>query len=373
MKRIFLTFLVIFTTLSFAQSSSKEKQNEIKSQQWNNDFINFLINHDNPDLSMLGLSELLVTAYPSNDGTEAFDTKQFMQSFEDLISHEKLQPKSLLIAADLCTNPKIKQQCPLKKLFTKLINSEPKNLSVYIPIFNQAVFEEDNKKIIQLLHTMSETQYDNSYFTNSEQLLKAFDFYIINSPNLDSVIDNEITQLKKISSRFDETINYMQDNPEAYQIYMKKLNFKLKYPIPPYRAIIDTCKSQQEYYKPCLEIANTMIESNNTLISTFVGYRIQEEVYSMIKNQEQAELSKQRSKQFKNEYECIVEIYREKSYFQGIESDIDYFDLSEKIEREQGEYAAYKALAEIKYKRLLELGLDDVKDPKECFATKPNP
>ncbi len=372
MKKIILTFLVVFTTLSFAQSSSKERQNETKSRQWNNDFINFLVNHDNPDLSMIGLSELLITPYPSNDNTEAFDTNQFMQTFEDLIIHEKLQPKSLLIAVDLCTNQKIKQQCPLKQLFTKLIDSEPKNLSVYIPIFNQAVLEKDNIKMKQLLHTMSETHYDNSYFTNSEQLLQTIDTYINSSPNLEDVINNDIIQMKKMSSRFDKTIKYMQDNPEVYQIYMKKLYFKLKQPIPPYQAIIETCKNQQEYYKPCLEIANTMIESSNTLISKFVGYRIQEEVYSIIENQEQADLSKQRSKQFKKEYECIVEIYREKNCFQGIESDIGYFDLSEKIEREQGEYAAYKALAEIKYKRLLELGLDDVRNPKECFITTPN-
>jgi len=364
MKNIILIGLMIFSINLFAELTEEENSRK-EAQAWSKGLNNYLINHDDADISMVGLHNQAMTFINLDENKSELD--DLIQSLNDLVSQEKLHTQSLMMAANICDIEQLEDSCPIDKINAKLIQSEPKNLMAYLPALDSAILEKDQKEINRLINLMSKTSLSKAYISNRFKLDDSIDKFAKDHPIDGESFLLEIKQLNQQTTFSDELRKNIEERPYLYQQYMHKVNFKLLNPIPKYQLITNTCKSDQTYYLSCLKISDVMINHGHTIIDLVLGHHIQAEMYQLLDSHPQAEDAEKAKQKYKNEYKCVMKAFHSGEYSMDVSFNLEFYDKSSKLEHEKGEYEAYKTIAEMNYQRLLEKGDKQAIDPNTCF------
>ena len=359
MKTQILTLLLFLSFNLFAQSSI-ENQFEVVLDKWSDEFNNYLINHSDDDLVMIGLHKKYLESSYNKD--KELDLIDFNHRFLDVLNFGNLGSKSLMLTESICLSDILKGACDREKIFTKLRQSEPNNLIVYLPALYDANQNNDMKKVKELIKQMSKTTYSFSYFANSQKLDKTIGEYIKLNPFDENINVNALFSINDLKLLSEGMRGKIKENPENVLNVLTKYGYKLVYYIPSYAPITRLCLSEKELSEYCLSISNTLIEHSDTIISILIGYSIKSEAYKLLNKPLLAAAAELEKKKFKSEFTCISKPYNMDSTF-----DLDIYTLQSKIEREKGEYQALKYVAEINYQKSLERGDEQAIDPNTCY------
>jgi len=357
MKLVFLTLFVLIVSHVQAEPTETQKQLIVLRQQWNNDLNSYLINHQDPNIAMFGLYRA------------ALRNKQVVdiaETLNQLLENETLSTQGLLLAADICGRDDMVDLCDVQTTSKKLIQSEPLNLAVYLVGLNLAVEQMDDKKSKKLLKKMTQSQNNNIYFYSPEKLESIVENYIILNAIDDKLKQSELNQLKQIKTISDSESEQFQNNYQQYNITSTLMSFKFIQPFPNFRNLLDACKKDKNEESNCLKIADVMIGKGKSFITKTIGHSIKEEIYQANDNQLKYEQILMKKENLKHQMECISKISAGRSFFDTF-FNLDNYKSFSKVERNQGEQAAFTQLAESSYQKQLDINPEKATDPQSCF------
>lgn len=366
MKHMILTLLLIFSTYVLAdkQAMTVAEQSQQSFKKWEHELNEYLIDHTNADISVTGLYHKyrMLSIEPNEDNQVAIN--KIVNVLDDIVSTETLQPQSLILAYNICARDALEYLCDVKLIIKKLIQKAPQNMMVYIYDLKQAVIENDQPKIKSIIDAMAKSTSSRSYFYISKDLEEVIENYAVTHPFVNNDFVQEIMAVNGVS---EQMINNMLNNPEKYQLFTVKMAYKLSLPTPAFNSLVGVCSEVSDMYKPCLKIAETMINNGDTIIGMMIGYSIKSEVYKFNEMHPQAKEAKIDLESFRKEYHCISSAMYASQHSMDNLFDTEFLVTGTKKERLEGEYANIIKMAELNYQQQLELGYEKAIDPETCF------
>lgn len=156
----------------------------------------FLINHEDINIRIIGLSESISSSNYSKNELKQIDLNVIADIIYDMVANEKLNTLSLMIASDLCTHQIIKVSRDSALINQKLILSDPHNIVVYINSLSRAFINNDLAEIDSLVHRMEKSQYAKNYSVTSEKFDSVIKQYVKDNPFYKEKIDFELEFFK---------------------------------------------------------------------------------------------------------------------------------------------------------------------------------
>ncbi len=362
MKKLAFIYLLVFSFFTYADKPEENYQAQIEAEQWETNLNHYLINHRNPNISMVGIHHALIMYDENKIETDFSGIKQ---AFHDLVANFDLSTQSLFLAESICRDSYYLKACKFETLHTKLMQSEPYNLVVYLPFLDLAFSQKNKSEITKTMALMSNSTFSNFYNTNSILLDDAIDGFNDENLMLSSLSFSKLGITKGLFT--EEKLKDMEENADLYHRFMQKVNFKLSNPIPSFRPLIDTCKDTIEHGENCLKIADVMIKNGHSLVVNIVGYHIKWLVLQELGSMSQALRAEENKINFKREYKCIMDAFNAGSSMDNNFS-LEFYSIGTKLEREVDEYTAFKKMAEMNYQHLLKKGDESAIDPQTCIA-----
>ena len=390
MKNLILVIALIFTNLvSAEEDKSNEKEvaktlvkmfevinnmpdkEEIEelSKQWNSDFVEHLLDHESADINLYGLQELSLKYYgfKKQQIINPNDLSDFANDLRNLVDSNELSAQSLFIASGICSGENIIDYCDSTPINNKLIQSEPKNVLVYIPSLKKALENNKTDEVNQLLNQMAHSEFANNYSSIPELLEDTIDEYTRNHPYHEKMINSELTAIESLKKISPEKIQEIREDFFYYQSYMNKIHFKLIYPMITMRSLMDVCKSDMNLAKTCLKISDILISKNKSIISPMVGYTVKIDTLKLIGEENLASETEIIKAKLKKQYECLMRIKSSNNNQIDLYLNPEDFKKLSTIERNQGELALFKTMAETSYQQQLDLGNENAINPQTCF------
>ena len=356
MKFVFLTLVVLFSSHTFATQTETEKQLLELRQQWDNDFNNYLINHEDANIAMFGLYRA------------AQHNKQFgdiAETLNQLLETNSLSAQSYFLAFNLCNRTEMLGFCDIESIDKNFRKSEPSNLAVYLTGLNLAIKQSDNKKVKSLLKQMVNTNHTDTYNYLPEKLEEVIEKYIDLNPIDEQLKQFELIQLKQLYKFSSYEKSQLENNFHQYQKISTLLNFKLSLPISNFRGFINECRAKKGFKKHCLKIAEILIKGKS-YIAVGVGNAIKVEVYESNGTQQQHEQAVTDKELFKKQMGCVSKKSGTLSFFDTL-FNIEMYKSFSRLERTQGELAAFVELSKIANQKQLDISPESATNPESCL------
>jgi|GEM_PF-4779563 len=368
---LILLFLTTFTLVekSIAQinQSHQEKQAIAFDKKWTNELNDFLINHDDMNIRMIGLRESISTLNYSKKDLESIDMNAIAETINDMVANEKLNTQSLMIATEICNYQKFEKLCDNALINKNLILSDPDNLVVYINSLTQAFIDEDRDEINKLVNRMRGTFYANAHNVTSEK----FDFiikqYVIDNPFYKEKIDFEIEFLNNTKIFSQEKTEKLRQDPTEYLLISRLISYQLTLPITHFKTIFDTCKNSDEFTQTCIDIAKILIKHDHAYMPKMVGLQMLITIYTKLKQIILVERFTLEKENNKRQQECFRKIMNISEHSADRVYEMAHYDLYHQTLRELGEFEGYKKLAELNYQKQAALGYEGNMDLDSCY------
>ena len=390
MKNLILVITLIFTNLVSAEEDKSNEKEVAKtlvkmfevinimpdkeeidelSKQWNSDFVEHLQNHESADINLYGLQELSLKYYgfKKQKIINPNDLTDFANDLRNLVDSNELSTQSLFIASGICSGENIIDYCDSTPINKKLIQSEPNNVLVYFPSLKKALENNKTDEVNQLLNQMAHSEFANNYSSIPELLEDTIDEYTRNHPYHEKMINSELTAIESLKKISPEKIQEIREDFFYYQSYMYKIHFKLIYPMITMRSLMDVCKSDMNLAKTCLKISDILISKNKSIISPMVGYTVKIDTLKLIGEENLASETEIIKAKLKKQYECLMRIKSSNNNQIDLYLNPEDFKKLSTIERNQGELALFKTMAETSYQQQLDLGNENAINPQTCF------
>ena len=374
MKNLILTAIVLISYLFLGQAIAKDKtitkeqQSILDERKWIDEFNEYLISHTDVDLNIMGYNKELQMRVSGTDEISDFHKIEISQILNDIVEHDKLTSQSLMLVSYMCTFELLDEKCQTNKIHNKLIQSSPKNLSVYLYAFNRAVKEGNHEQIAGLIDLMSETEYSHLYFSLSRKFEITLNEFAKIRPFPENSLVDELNVLKRNSKFSKPMYQNMLNNPDKYALFNYLMAYKYSLPIPAYRSLTVTCKETAELSKPCKKIAEILINNSHTLIGTLIGHAIKVEVLTAGANQQKIDAAILAQEKIRTEYDCLSKSMYSSEYSMDNLFDVEIIQVGLEYERNKGEYASIKKRAELIYQKQLEQGNEEAFDPELCYV-----
>lgn len=133
------------------------------------------------------------------------------------------------------------------------------------------------------------------------------------------------------------------------------------------RSLMDVCKSDMNLAKTCLKISDILISKNKSIISPMVGYTVKIDTLKLIGEENLASETEIIKAKLKKQYECLMRIKSSNNNQIDLYLNPEDFKKLSTIERNQGELALFKTMAETSYQQQLDLGNENAINPQTCF------
>lgn len=376
MHKYLLTLSIIFTTTAQSKLSFTERQNlllaklnttnEIITQEslaWEEKFYESLINDADPNIQVLGHKENMKLLKIAGN-KDAFI--ELATSVNEILSHKALSPKSLKNIETLCDYPETQPHCNHDLIFEKQLELTPDNAFIYLNGLYNAVENHDLSEIKAIINDLENAKYIDTYNYPDPAYREKLETYVKENPFSKNKLELEKFWIfSKLHTSTPEQNQIVSDNMERYMIMIFINIIRMSDSIPNYRSLADLCKTNPNYEKSCLKISKTFINRSKSTISKHIGYAIKSEILKQQGKTEESLRVEKNKLSYKNNYECLARImnYGKKSYFfNGPQYNI----IAEPIERELGEVAFFKSIAQQNYAFYTSKGNKEIMNPENC-------
>ncbi len=381
MKIIIFTLLLITSTLVFSQSLKGMIDTVIshkptftqdayyQKSKWNDGLAEYLIEHSNADISITGYQYLLPTytnIFVHSELEEKWSIQDMANDINRMVKLDQLSPFGLSIALKVCVEyfEITKSHCDIELILKKQKELEPNNAYVYLYPIQESVETEDSKKLEVLLQQMAQTKFIEIFDYTHEKLDSVIDEYYKNNPFGTAFLEFKKNQLDDSTEFSEQKKQEMLENLREYLLLEEKINFQIALEIPSFKPMVDTCKSNLNYQKSCLAIANILIP-NKDIISVFIGHVIKTEILKKT-NQEEFLVAEAEHQKYRDEYDCISNL--NKLYNPDENFDQELYEIISKEQRNNGSLAFLTKQTKLYYLKELKLGNTQIMNPKDCFS-----
>lgn len=382
MKTITLLLLLISPYISSHEKLSSEdvtKNKELKKivyqQQLkrNDELAQYLLDHENADINTIGYQYLL-PFYVDFGIDTAFKSKwtknDMARDIDSLVKSDQLSPLGLSIALSLCKihlKDKEGDICDISQIFIKQKSATPNNAYNYLNPIIQAIEDNNEDELKDLLPLMAKTTYFDNYEHTHKDLNDVIDKYFEFNPLSDELIEYNKGTIRELTNLSESKQQDMLENVEQYYIFDEKVSFQLIIEIPNFRPFLETCKNTSKYKKECLAIANILID-NKDIVPAFLGHVIKTEILKNSENEKAFLLAEKEHQTFRDRYECLT-VDGQSATNNDYLYNIDTFDELTNIQRNEGLQAFQLKTNELFYQQEINLGNTTVNNPKDCLLT----
>ncbi len=383
MKTIVIILTLLHSLISFAENPLKgmiersiamqPKQTQdgyYQKLQWKDELAEYLVESKDADISILGYQFILPNYFDLvsiSRFAEKHSINAVVNDINKMVKNDQLSPYGLSIALSVChkyikNNPSV--SCDNKMIFQKQKDLSPRNAFNYIYPIHRAVEEKDEEQIHYLLEEMAQSSYVEIFYYTPEKLGNVIDDYYLTHPFGEEYLNYEKNALIKEGGLSDEAKERILSEFEEYGLLLEKINFELSIELPPFRAITDTCKSEKKFSEVCLNISNLFIKDKN-IITRLLGYVIKIYILKNSDNKKAYLLADKAYKKFRAQYECIGKINTNANGFEYL--NFESYKIFSSTQREKGSWAFFINQTQYFYKKAIENGNTDLKNPEECF------
>ncbi|MEZ5497250.1 MAG: hypothetical protein R3F25_10585 [Gammaproteobacteria bacterium] len=370
MKKILLLITLLITNLTLAYENNSSPEYQAFMKDYENGLTDFLLQHESPDVNIEAINkELTSLGIAPEEETNLLDYQELGEMIDYIVENNQLSTRSLMIVAKICGfNQEMFNYCNFKAINKKLIQSEPKNLAVYLISLSKSFDNSDEEKIIEIIKKMSKSEYTDTHFISSQELEKAIEQYIKSNPIPTKFIDEDIKQITNLTTAVSkDVIKSIGDNYDNYFIATNNMMFSLIGPFPSLRAITQICKHYEQLAPECEKIANVMINQSKTMIFPMLGHAIKSEMLTHYYSPEQIEKNTSAYQKLKSQSSCMTEIRMKKEHLLDEYLDPQYYNQWKKFVLAEGEFEAMKKMAKINYQKQLDMGNENAINPQTCF------
>lgn len=374
---MFKLLLIIFVLLSnSAQSklSLTEKEDillaelsttrEIIRQErldWENKFYDHLIRDNDPNINIIGYKKKLRLLRTTGDKS---DFIEIATNINEILILEQLTPKSLKNIETICSYTGTEQFCDHGLIFEKQFKSIPKNAFIYLNGLYDAKQDNNFDEVEKIIKELADSNYIDVYNFPDPEYREKLENYVKEHPFSKNKLELEKLWITR-SSLSSEDKQAISENMKNIMIMIFININRMSDSIPSYRTLIEVCRDNPKLETSCLQIAETFINHSKAVISKHIGYTIKAEILKQKKLPEKQKIVDENKKNFKNNFECFSKImhYGTSSYYINGPK---YTVIAEPIEREFGEVAFFKAIAELNYEYYSSQGDKDIMNPDNC-------
>ena len=202
MKKILSLVIFLITNLTFAYENKSSSEYQAFMKDYESGLTDFLLQHESPDVNIEAINKKLTSlGIAPEEEKSLLDYQELGEMIDDIVENNQLSTRSLMIAAKICGfNQEMFNYCNFKAINKKLIQSEPKNLAVYLISLSKSFDNSDEEKIIEIIKKMSKSEYTDTHFISSQELEKAIEQYIKNNPIPTKFIDEDIKQITNLTT-----------------------------------------------------------------------------------------------------------------------------------------------------------------------------
>ena len=383
MKFIIFAYL-LFSSLTFAQDhktlkhnlkvlmaekTEEIKQAELMNKQWEEDLIEFLVKHPDPNIRIYGIEYLhsrSINPYRETENRQQQYYLKITDLINEIIETDDVSPQALGFIDSMCGNIELSKLCDLGELYSKQYKATAHNISIYVSSLNRAQLDGNQNDIEAILALMAKTKYSNTYQYLSPDFERAIQDYVANNPFPQSSIETHKKVFESLMGISELKLQDIFEYHEEYMIFTLFMSIKLALPIPKYASISKACNNPQTSYEICIKIAEILINDSHSVIATMIGHSMKINLLKSSENEEDYLSAKNAREKFKKIYECLGKIIRPSSDSLDNNFNLEFYKITSPIEREHGEIAGITKQAEMNYKKQTIKGEEAV-DPKSCF------
>lgn len=352
------------------EKSEEIKQSEIEYSLWTKGLNKYLSEHSNPNVRVLGVQYLIrvTESLPEEYSSKIIENQDHIEILiKQLIADKETSPQALIILESICQSKKITKKCDNKLLSQTRIDKEPDNISSYIGLLNKAVTENNTDEMAEVLAMMAQAKYDNNHYYVIPELEQAIRDYEKQNPFPQSYFDTNKAMYDELIGLSDSKLQDMRNNMQEYMLFGLFIGYKLAIPMPNYRFIMTTCETLSSAHKDCQKIAQTLQTKSYSILGTVLGNAIKLKLLEASDDLEAYQKLKQEDENFSKGYSCLSESLYNKENSLDNSFNLEYYHISNKLEREEGELASLMKQAELNYKYLHSKGNKQAVNPKSCF------
>lgn len=298
--------------------------------RWTQDFITFLLNHEQPYAQAIALNETnsILQSQATEPDPDALQVyfHNLGQHINKLVKNETLAIETLQILEGLCFQKELDDDCNRQALLDKQLQLYPSELSVYLRPLQLAVEADNQDLIANLMKVMSGT----GQFSMVDYLLPEFidlvKNYIKNNPIPEEALLRQKNDSRLTRDLTERQIKLLEQRHAEYMPYEILQSMRLALPIPAFRPLKNICQSEPEHSPECLYIANILLNKSNARLSKAMGHILNLAVYELNNHQDMLAASQANQLRLKKYSECLSQALDANQKFEDL-YDQDYTEL----------------------------------------------
>ncbi|MCX7554494.1 hypothetical protein OS175_11425 [Marinicella sp. S1101] len=346
--------------------------------QWVNELYRYLVASDDSFAIAMTLAARLSSAQNAslivniNQDESAQDKLQNLsyQPIADalnlLLTQDNLTPEAMNILSGLCFNEKLKDYCHANVLIEKRLQLDSENLQSYLQSFALASEANNQQAMAKLIALMANSQFSHTVLFITPEMNQMIDQFMANNPVPESFIESMIRDYQQLSGLSPAAKTQLPQLMPAYMPHYVKYSFGFLNEFPPYRPVLNYCKSNRIKVDQCSKIAQIMIQKSNSMIDKALGHSLLIATYEVQGDNQGVAAANKMNDQFRASYECLQDLAKAE-YFMD-----DYFDSQyHKIQQQANdEYSRLIAMAEYRYQKFSAQGHKGMTNPTTCLNSQ---
>lgn len=357
------------------EPSEAERESLQHYGAWMNDFIEYLLNHEQPYVQAIGLSQSSsilrnaqvassVQAQPLQKDPDTIQTfyQQLGQQINTLVNNESLNIETLQILQGLCFQKELDNYCHRQALLDKQMQLYPYEMSVYLRPLQLAIEADNEELIAKLIKVMSGAQQLSMVDYLLPEFITLVKNYINDNPIPEAALLQEKNNYLLTQDLTEQQKSLLENHFNDYMPFNILISMQLALPMPSFKPLKDLCQTETAYSAECLYMAKTMLHKSNTLISKAMGHVINLAVYELNNQQDMLAASQANQIRLKKYAECINQSINQNQRFEDM-FDKDYSDMWLTA---VNELTRLNNIATYLYQKRLTEDTDNARDPQTC-------
>ena len=364
-----ITFM--FLVLLYFQPLQAEELYEAKypaMTAWDMGFKTHLLNHEDPELQVYGLSMLspgLQTSDPSDPLVEQIN-KQVEQ-----LSQQGLSPQAFVLLESVCQNQLLASRCDRVALMERQMAEYPDDMFSYFSPLSAAMNQGIEGEAIDLVRQMASTHHYTLTMHYGQVLEDELQAYVKVNPfseaMLEEGLDDQMTWFYKEEELSEQQLSEIRKQMPEDMVLMRQISFDMAMPIHPFKGLLDACKQYPELESECLVISEKLIQHSGEYIARMIGLNIAENIYEARGDITRHEQALNNKAALHAEIKCLGQLVNVKNVF-GEHAN----DMSERVRiaREKGDRAGMIHHANLLHQRAIQQGDYNVEslNPELCLT-----
>ncbi len=242
-----------------------------ESEYWEIGLSEYLMQSEDINHQIWGLVHLDTLYFDRKDhqtGLSVLSPEVKSSVLNAAIVNEKASSDALILVLNMCLDYEFMNQCDMKPLSQRLLNSEPENLNVYVPKLMMAKKHGDQELMEAVLQNMSQTSYSRLIAPMPVKLPEMTEEYMSLYP---------VPNVYKKQFFFNHL--KLQQKHRVFNVMMNSIHSSALIQSSPtqfYRTLRDLCVDDPLNSESCLAITDVLINQSDTVLAIHMGYMIKE-------------------------------------------------------------------------------------------------